>query len=289
MKKMFKIFMVLKLVGIIMLCASCGTTVNSTSVAEVEGTLPMAQAAEQISTVAEVTEKPTTTTTTTIKKKNKTTTTTTTKKEKEREYVVYKPSTHYIHKSTCSWVTDECYEIESTKDLEVLVCGDCNPDMLVEKYYEPPVETTTTTTVTTELEPEETVTTTTAPTIEKIGTDDSTIYKPNEYLTNVYIDEYSRQLLAEIVYHEYGADWVPIEEQARIASGVMNRVYDDRFPSTVYDVLTAPGQFSGYWPGCCTPTQQCYDAVDYYFANQGDFDGCNSWTGDGTWNHFYFQ
>ena len=44
MKKMFKIFMVLKLVGIIMLCTSCGTAVNSTSVAEVEGTIPMAQA-----------------------------------------------------------------------------------------------------------------------------------------------------------------------------------------------------------------------------------------------------
>lgn len=282
--KKFKIFTVLKLVSVIMLCTSCGTVVDSTSMSEVGQTLPIAQAAEQVSIAAEVTNIPVTTTTTTVKKETKKTTTT--KKEKEKEYVVYKPSTHYIHKSTCSWVTDECYKIESTSGLEVLVCEDCSPDMEVETYYEPPVETVITTIEEVD-EPE--VATTTASTTEKIETDTTTLYKPNEQLTTIYIDEYSRQLLAEIVYHEAGCSWLGTYDKARIASGVMNRVYDDRFPNTVYDVLTAPGQFTGYTPGCCVPTQACYDAVDYYFANQSEFDGCNSWTGDGYQNYFYFQ
>ena len=69
----------------------------------------------------------------------------------------------------------------------------------------------------------------------------------------------------------------------------MNRVYDSRFPNTVYDVLTQPGQCEGYWPGCCVPTQECYDAVDYYLANPYNFDNSNSWFGDGNQNYFYYQ
>ena len=103
------------------------------------------------------------------------------------------------------------------------------------------------------------------------------------------IDSYDRQLLAEIVWHEAGSNYISQYEKARVAAGVMNRVNDSRFPNSVYSVLTQAGQFSGYWPGCCSPTQDCYDAVDYYFANVGSF-GCeNSWYGDGWSNHFYYQ
>lgn len=69
----------------------------------------------------------------------------------------------------------------------------------------------------------------------------------------------------------------------------MNRVYDERFPDTVYDVLTQKGQFTGYYPGCCTPTEECYAAVDYYFAHQSEFNHDNSWSGDGYQNYFYYQ
>lgn len=103
------------------------------------------------------------------------------------------------------------------------------------------------------------------------------------------IDSYSRQLLAEIVWHEAGSDWISQYEKAQIAAGVMNRVRDSRFPNTVYDVLTQNGQFTGYWPGCCVPTQECYDAVDYYFAHQESFGNENSWWGDGYRNYFYYQ
>lgn len=162
------------------------------------------------------------------------------------EVIVFKPSTHYLHRSTCHWVDDECYEISDTSNIEARICTECNPDIIIQNEYVEPIPTYS-------------------------------------------IDAYSRQLLAEIVWHEYGSDWVSIPEKARIAAGVMNRVNDSRFPNTVYEVLVAPGQFTGYWPGCCSPTQSCYDAVDYYFSHQNEF-GCeNSWWGDSYQNHFYYQ
>ena len=116
------------------------------------------------------------------------------------------------------------------------------------------------------------------------------IYHPYiEFNNSVLIDDYSRQLLAEITYHEAGSDWISIYNKARIVSGVMNRVCDTRFPCTVYEVLTQEGQFEGYWPGCCVPTKDCYAAVDYYFTHINEFDSCNSWYGDGYQNYFYYQ
>ena len=166
---------------------------------------------------------------------------------KKETYVVYKPSTHYIHKSDCHWVDDTCYKIENTNDIEAILCTECNPDMKIANEY---------------VEPKPVV---------------------------AGIDSYDRQLLAEIVWHEYGSDWVSIPEKARIVAGVMNRVNDGRFPNTVYDVLVQSGQFSGFYINSCYPTQSCYDAVDYYFSHQNEF-GCeNSWWGDGKWNHFYYQ
>lgn len=103
------------------------------------------------------------------------------------------------------------------------------------------------------------------------------------------IADSDRQMLAEIVWHEAGSSWISQYNKAKIAAGVMNRVNDSRFPGTVYGVLTQPGQFTGYWPGCCTPTQACYDAVDYYFNHTSEFNGDNSWWGDGSQNHFYYQ
>ena len=119
--------------------------------------------------------------------------------------------------------------------------------------------------------------------------EETTIVTTIEENPNTGIDDYSYQLLAEIVWHEAGSDWISLYDKAHIAAAVMNRVYDSRFPNTVYDVLTQPGQCEGYWPGCCVPTQECYDAVDYYLANPYNFDNSNSWFGDGNQNYFYYQ
>ena len=164
-------------------------------------------------------------------------------------YVVYKPSTHYIHNSNCHWVDSSCERIESTDTIECRRCQECNPDIeIVNEYVEPVVETPT-----------------------------------------YAIDNYSRYLLAEIVWHEAGSDWIGTYSKARIVAGVMNRVYDNRFPNSVYSVLTQPYQFSGYYPGSYSPTQSCYDAIDYYFSHTNEF-GCeNSWYGNGYENIFYYQ
>lgn len=165
--------------------------------------------------------------------------------KKPEEIVVYKPSTHYIHRKTCHWYTDECYEIESTEGLQVLYCTECKPDMEVYEYYQPAVATA---------------------------------------------NDNDRELLAQIVWHEAGSDWIGTYDKAMVAAGVMNRVNDERFPNTVYGVLVQPGQFSGFTPWTCSPTQSCYDAVDYYFAHTNEFGSHNSWYGvNGQYNVFYYQ
>ena len=103
------------------------------------------------------------------------------------------------------------------------------------------------------------------------------------------IDSYSYQLLAEIVAHEAGIDTIGIYDKAHIVSAVMNRVYDARFPDTVYDNLIDQTQFPGFYIGTCIPSQSCYEAVDYYFAHINEFDNCNSWYGTGVENIFYYQ
>ena len=178
-------------------------------------------------------------------------------------YVVYKPSTHYIHKSTCRWANSSCIEIDNTEDIECRKCTECDPDMEIVNEYTPEVPVVTEAPITTEAETDP------EPTVE------------------VSIESSDRQLLAEIVWYEAGSDWISLYNKAKIAAGVMNRVNDARFPNTVYGVLTSGGQFPGFTPGYNTPSQSCYDAVDYYLTHLEEFNGDNSWYGSGGQNHFY--
>lgn len=107
--------------------------------------------------------------------------------------------------------------------------------------------------------------------------------------------DYDKRLLAEITCHEYGADWVPVEEKAKIVAAVINRVESDNYPDSVYDVLMQDGQFHGswdggygYWPGTVEPNSGSWDAVEYYFDHQDEYsDNYTSWSGDGQYNYFY--
>ena len=175
--------------------------------------------------------------------------------ESQREYVVFKPSTHYIHKSTCHWVDNTCYKITDTKEIECRKCSECNPQIeIINNYVEP------------------------TPVVAN----------------NTGITDYERQLLAEITCHEYGSNWVSTAEKAKIVAAVMNRVYSPAYPNDIYSVLMQDGQFHGswdgghgYWPGCITPNEDSWAAVDYYFAHQSEFGSWTSWSGDGQWNYFY--
>lgn len=180
--------------------------------------------------------------------------------ESTPEYIVYKPSTHYIHRSTCHWFDSECYEIQSTEGLECRRCTECNPDMeIITPYVEEPTQ-------------------------QPVVTGGAAL----DYITE---EEYI--YLCNTVGHEYGSDWVPIYDKASVVATVMNRVRDggwsNGLPSTIYNVLTAPYQYN---PNYATPyyhscvTQSCKDAVDYYFAHQNEFPNWHSFWGDGRYNHF---
>ena len=203
-------------------------------------------------TTTESTEATTTTVATTVEE---TTTTTTSEPEVgNREFTVYKPSTHYVHRNTCHWCTDECYEITSTEGLEARYCTECNPDIEIVTAYQVPTPT----------------------------------------LTSLqYVTEEERIYLCNTVAYEYGSDWVPLYDKACVVATVMNRVRDggwtNGLPSTVYNVLTAPYQYN---PVYATPyysynvTQSCIDAVEYYFEHQSDFPHYTSFWGDGRYNYF---
>ena len=181
--------------------------------------------------------------------------------EETSEYIVYKPSTHYVHKNTCRWFNNECYEINSTEGIECKRCSECNPDIeIVTPYVEPAPQT---------------------PVVTASGS------------ALDYVTELEYIYLCNTVGHEYGSDIVSIYDKACVVATVMNRVRDggwtNGLPSTIYNVLTAPYQFNpsyatGYYHSCVT--QSCKDAVNYYFAHQNEFPHYTSFWGDGRYNHF---
>ena len=183
--------------------------------------------------------------------------------EETPEYIVYKPSTHYIHKNTCRWFNSECYEIHSTEGLECRRCTECNPDMEIVTPYVVPTQ----------------------------KVQQQPVVTGGAALD--YITELEYIYLCNTVGHEYGSDIVPIYDKACVVATVMNRVRDggwsNGLPSTIYNVLTAPYQYNpnyatGYYHSCVT--QSCKDAVDYYFAHQNEFPHYTSFWGDGRYNHF---
>lgn len=166
-------------------------------------------------------------------------------------YIVYKPSTKYVHRSSCRWNSGDAVVIADTNDIEARKCTECNPDIeIINEYVEP------------------------EPSINDYGLTEDEI-----------------TLLRKIVSYEYGSDWVPVYEKAKVVNGVMNRVYDSRFPDNVYDVLTQSGQFPGFYVyGTYYISDSIIAAVDYYFAHPNEFDSSNSWYADGYgYNVFYYQ
>ena len=108
--------------------------------------------------------------------------------------------------------------------------------------------------------------------------------------SNLPITQAEFYMLANLVAHEYGADWVSLHEKAKVVMTVMNRVRDSRFPNTIRGVILQRNQFcwvpdSYYWR---RTTQSCKDAVVYYFNHQSEYSTrLNSFYGRNGVNHFY--
>lgn len=57
------------------------------------------------------------------------------------EYIVYKPSTRYVHRQNCRWNKDDAVIITDTNDIEARRCSECNPDIeIMNEYIEPKPE-----------------------------------------------------------------------------------------------------------------------------------------------------
>lgn len=62
--------------------------------------------------------------------------------EKQEEYLIYKESTHYIHKNTCRWNKGDAYRVDDVTGLEARLCGECNPQCEGYVEYSEPTPST---------------------------------------------------------------------------------------------------------------------------------------------------
>jgi spore germination cell wall hydrolase CwlJ-like protein len=123
-----------------------------------------------------------------------------------------------------------------------------------------------------------------------VATESSSTQSTTVSSNNLPITQAEFYMLANLVAHEYGADWVSLHEKAKVVATVMNRVRMSKFPNTVREVILQKNQYcwvpdSYYWK---RTTQSCKDAVTYYFQHTNEFSSkITSFYGDGWVNHFY--
>lgn len=121
--------------------------------------------------------------------------------------------------------------------------------------------------------------------IEKLGLDLETTNYFSTYTTAAEIKEAMEEAakeaeapaysdedlywLSRVVFAEAGCSWFPDWVQRDVASVVLNRVADSRYPSTIKDVIFDPYQYSCVDNGSIyrTPTQKCIDNARYVLEN----------------------
>lgn len=175
------------------------------------------------------------------------------------EYLVYKPSTHYIHKNTCHWNCDDAYRIDNADGLEARLCTECGVQC---EGYIPYVEPTP------------------APICSS---------RPD-------ISDWDFECLCKITANEYGnatVTWAGYEisdyERGKIAASVMNQLrygLSDTIAGCL-DYSCAPWGFWNWryrteFNGVYYDDPVVVRAVNYYL-DHADTDyaywDCDSWTG----------
>nr|DAD58883.1 MAG TPA: Spore cortex-lytic enzyme [Caudoviricetes sp.] len=163
---------------------------------------------------------------------------------------MYKPSTHYIHKSTCHWVDSTCYEITDTNDIECRKCSECNPNLEIVNPY---------------------VSNATAPVVSDYDYTLLCKIVASEY--GGMSDTYERaKIVASVMNMVNDSRW----------PGSVEAVLDQTCAPWGFN------KYSDYFCGGSIHYSAMADAVDYYFNNPDTFAGwtCNQWWGDGKYNHF---
>jgi spore germination cell wall hydrolase CwlJ-like protein len=78
--------------------------------------------------------------------------------------------------------------------------------------------------------------------------------------TEPMVDPEEVELLACVIYQEVGGNAQCDDCRRRVADIVLNRVSDERFPNTIYDVLMQKGQYGEfYWTGVKWDERARYD------------------------------
>ena len=73
-----------------------------------------------------------------------------------------------------------------------------------------------------------------------------------------YTDE-ELEMMAIVIFQEAGGDYFSDETRLMVGTVVMNRVADDRFPDTIYEVLTQKSQYGLlHWTGIVWPERASY-------------------------------
>lgn len=159
-----------------------------------------------------------------------------------------------------------------------LACG--SADSIDCGYYaapicqEPATEPTTTAAPTEAPEPTETETpteTTTPETEPTVATEPATEPSTEPTETEPPYSQEDLELLAMVIYQEAGSDSCSDETRLMVGTVVMNRIADDRFPDTMYEVLTQKYQYGRfYWTGPVWPEKASHEteahAVDRAYA-----------------------
>ena len=137
-------------------------------------------------------------------------------------------------------------------------CQESDPETFSQ---EPTAEPTTTAAPTEATEPTETeppTVTTTPETEPPAATEPPTepaTEPPTEPIeTQPPYTEEELEMLAIVIYQEAGADKCSDETRLMVGTVVMNRIADDRFPATMYEVLTQEAQYGRlHWTGIVWP------------------------------------
>lgn len=75
-------------------------------------------------------------------------------------------------------------------------------------------------------------------------------------------------LACKVVGHESGSNFIPDEHQQLVASVILNRKNNGYWGDTIYDVVTAPGQYAGISQvSSWTYDERVYNNVKYVFDN----------------------
>ena len=88
-------------------------------------------------------------------------------------------------------------------------------------------------------------------------------------LITAQFNEEDIDLMTRLVYAEAGSSWLPDELQLHVGSVILNRIANDCFPDTLYDVVYQKGQYAPMWTGAInnTPDERTIANVMWLIEN----------------------